>query len=50
MSKSRNSTIVLTNTTNETSGRYKCEATGTTFQEVNMETYVNVVSGECFDS
>lgn len=46
MTKSKNSTVVLTNTTSETSGRYKCEATGTSFQEVKMETFVNVIAGK----
>uniref|UniRef100_A0A6G1SQ75 Ig-like domain-containing protein n=1 Tax=Aceria tosichella TaxID=561515 RepID=A0A6G1SQ75_9ACAR len=42
LSKSRNHTVYLTNTTLETSGRYRCEATGTTFQEAKLETFIEV--------
>lgn len=42
MSRSRNNTITLVNTTLETSGRYKCEATGASFQEAHLEAYLNI--------
>ena len=36
----------LINATSETSGRYKCEATGTSFQEVSLETHIEVLPGK----
>ena len=40
--RSKNTTVYLVNTNETTSGRYRCEATGTSFQEASMETSIEV--------
>ena len=42
LARSKNTTLFLVNATTETAGRYRCEVTGTSFQEVNMETFIEV--------